>query len=1024
MTGLNKFDRENHRIENSVFVWRMRSAMFSILLTLIPVLVCSAQKGGEPGTLDRASSPRDDQGIEFFESYIRPILVEHCLECHGSDEKKVRGGLRLTSRESMLLGGDSGTAVVPGKPNESLFISSVHYEDYEMPPEGQLSESQIASLVRWVEMGAPDPRRDDDDDSPIATSIDIESGKSFWAFQPRKHAAPPVTIDQAWAKTPIDQFILTKLEANNIAPVGDADRRTLVRRAYIDLIGLPPTPEQIDAFLDDPNPTDVAFLTVIDRLLDSRQFGERWGRHWLDVVRFAESSGGGRSLMLPAAWRFRDFVIQSYNDDKPFDLFLKQQLAGDLMTAESHSQKIEQIVAAGMLVIGPVNLDQQDKELLQMEVVDEQVDAVGRAFLGMTLGCARCHDHKFDPIPTRDYYAIAGIFGATQSLVDGNVSSHVKRPLATEKELAAEAVYRATVKTMTQALAKLKSEAGGKLTDKSPESSGPKSVPADQLPGIVLDSQAATLRGRWLKSKYSGLFVGESYLHDDNANKGDNQVVFSPEFESSGWYEVRMSYTTGPTRATNVPVTVSHQDGQAEVVVNQSVEPPIDGVFVSLGRFRFEANAFASVTIETRGTDGHVIVDAIQFLEVESGDANGDKRNLNERNRNERGVKPGSVSDSNEDSNAAAIRDTESGSALKSVSDPLLERIQKLEHKLQEVKNHRPPAVAFAMSVTDVSEPVDGHLHIRGSIRNLGPVVPRGLLSVCCEDSPALELSKNESGRLQLAEWMASPDHPLTARVYVNRVWRNLFGAGLVTTTDNFGLRGTRPSHPLLLDYLANQFVADDWSTKTLIRQIMLSRVYQLAAAGDQNASSIDPSNRLLWKSNRRRVDAEVLRDSILFVSGDLDLSYGGATIRNVSEYDRDYQFDSVRRSVYVPAFRNSRLAMLEIFDMANPSMVVGNRTTSTLPTQALFLMNSPMVMDQATKAAARLLQKGELGDRERVIFAWRQTTGRKPGPRELQAAIDYIRSFGGEGDADVELKAWTSFYHSLFASLEFRYVD
>ncbi|MEM7783132.1 MAG: DUF1549 domain-containing protein, partial [Planctomycetota bacterium] len=346
--------------------------------------------------------------IEFFESKIRPLLVEHCLDCHGANAAKVRGGLRLTSRKEMLKGGDSGPAIVLGNLDESLLIESIRYDGFEMPPKGKLPPEEIEAFEKWVSMGAPDPRTASS--APIFKAPTILEGKKFWAFQPPQNHQPPVVANTHWPTSVIDRFVLAKLEENGIQPIHDADRQTLIRRIYLTLVGLPPEPEQIDSWVSDPRETSVMIGDLVDELLSHSQFGERWGRHWLDVARFAESSGGGRSLMFPHAWRYRDYVIRSFNEDKPFDQFVTEQIAGDLLSSESEDQKNQQLIATGFLALGPTNYEQQDKELLKMEVIDEQIDTIGKAFLGLTIGCARCHDHKFDPIPTSDYYGLAGIF--------------------------------------------------------------------------------------------------------------------------------------------------------------------------------------------------------------------------------------------------------------------------------------------------------------------------------------------------------------------------------------------------------------------------------------------------------------------------------------------------------------------------------------------------------------------------------------------------------------------------------------
>ena len=380
------------------------------------------------GLLSPAVFAADEQvGIEFFEKKIRPVLVQHCHECHAADSKAIKGGLLLDSREGWRKGGDSGPSIISGKPSDSLLIKALRHEDgLEMPPKGKLSDEIVADFVKWVEMGAPDPRKG----GPVKVikrEIDIKAGQQFWSFQPITTPPIPAVKASSWPASTIDRFILAKLEAAGLQPVADADRTALLRRVTFDLIGVPPSPEEMDAFAADQSPD--AYERVVERLLASPQFGERWGRHWLDLSRFAESSGGGRSMIFPEAWRYRDYVIRSFSDDKPFDRFVLEQLAGDLLPADSPQQREEQLVATALLALGPTNYEEQDKQALEFDVVDEQIDTIGRTYLGMTIGCARCHDHKFDPIPTRDYYAIAGILRSTHLLIHDNVSKWHETPL-------------------------------------------------------------------------------------------------------------------------------------------------------------------------------------------------------------------------------------------------------------------------------------------------------------------------------------------------------------------------------------------------------------------------------------------------------------------------------------------------------------------------------------------------------------------------------------------------------------------
>ncbi|MEL7498487.1 MAG: DUF1553 domain-containing protein [Planctomycetota bacterium] len=981
-----------------------------VLIALGLVWFCSNQLAAqtEPKTNDNDPDVQQftTEQIEFFENQVRPVLVEHCLECHGDSKEKLRGGLWLTSRKQILDGGDSGPAIVPGKPEESLLIQAVHYEDYEMPPVGKLPAKTIDVLEQWITIGAPDPR-EPGKTKPVA-EINIEASRDYWAFRPvvgdpENESSVPGPLDPAfeeWSRSTIDRWIARAYQDAKLKPVSDADRHQLLRRVHFAITGLPPTPDQIASFTSSPRSIDADLADVVDELLASPRYGERWGRHWLDVARFAESSGGGRSLMFPEAWRFRDYVISAYNEDKPFDQMIMQQIAGDLLPYETQEEKNQNLVAAGFLVLGATNYEQQDKELLRMEVIDEQVDTVGRAFLALTLGCARCHDHKFDPIPTRDYYAMAGIFGNTESLVDGNVSTYVSQSLATDQEQQAYAAYQSQLKKLNQKLKAARNEVA-KLGGGSKSGDSTRYVvKSKQLKGIIVDNRDAKLVGKWTDSVVVKQYVDRGYIHDQGQPKGKNRAVFQPKLDMGGQYEVRLAYSSGGSRASNTKVIVDHQDGKETLQINQSKQPPIGNLFVSLGTFRFEADNVAAVTISNEGADGVVIADAVQFL-YRADDAKAD-------------------APSTDDPSVSKENDPDPAEPKVSHELKLAQaRVKALDQQLRKLKSKPPRPIAKAMSVKESREPKDGHVHIRGGVRNLGEVVPRGFLQVVTPTDQWPSIPPTASGRLELAQWIADADNPLTARVYVNRVWRHLFGKGLVETTDNFGQMGTRPSHPELLDSLTSEFVRDGWSTKKLIRKIVLSRVFRLSAQRSDTALAQDPENRMLWRANRRRMDAEVLRDSILFAAGQLDLQAGGLTIRKITQYDLDYEFDTRRRSVYVPAFRNSMLDLFEVFDIANPNMVVGHRNTSTLPTQALFLMNSPWVIDQTASIAKSICQAAE-PPRERLELVYLKLLGRVPTDREVELSLGYLDAAKHDSDDQAN---WQRVVHAIIGSLDFRYI-
>ena len=758
------------------------------------------------------------QDVAFFEKRIRPVLIEHCYECHAKDAKSVRGGLLLDSREAMRAGGESGAGVVPGQPDESLVLEALKYETYEMPPNGKLPAHVIRDFEKWIRSGAADPR--DVDTRLRKEQIDIEQGKEFWSFQLPIAVAPPKVQQHEWPRSPLDAFIKVRLEQAGIKPASDADRGVLLRRAYYALIGLPPSPEELAAFLADSNPD--AFAKVVDNLLDSQHFGERWGRHWLDVVRFAESSGGGRTLLFPDAWRYRDYVIEAFNADLPFDQFVREQLAGDLLAKQvpeaDWQTRRRQLIATSFLLLGPTNYELQDKDILEMDVVDEQLDTIGKAFLGMTLGCARCHDHKFDPIPTTDYYAMAGILKGTKSLIHSNVST-------------------------------------------------------------------------WNKAK--------------------------------------------------LPVP---PDLQARLVELES---------------------------------------QVKQLEAEIADLKKAKK-VADREKNE------------------------------SDSQSLAGQIQASEKQLKRLKSAG-PSWPVAMATQDHSAPADIPVAIRGVVHNRGDIVPRGVLQVALQDdfpSPA----NNTSGRLELADWMADARNPLTARVIVNRVWYWLFGEGLVRTVDNFGATGEAASHPELLDYLAVEFINDGYSIKRLIRRLMLSRTYQMSSESVEANSVQDSGNRLWWRMNRHRMEAESLRDTLMLLAGTLDLRLGGSNIRSGTKIEYNYKFNSNRRSVYVPVFRNTLPQLFAAFDFADPNMQVGKRTSSTIAPQALLLMNDPFVVEQCQAAGGRIARsKGDVA--ERIVLCFQQVLSRHPTDAEAKIAATFL----AQGD---DAKSWALLMQTLVQSIDFRYIQ
>ncbi len=893
--------------------------------------------------------------IDFFEKKIRPVLVEDCYECHAVDAKAVRGGLLVDSAVAFRTGGDSGPAVVPGKPSDGTLLEALKHETFEMPPKQKLPDAVIKNFEDWIAMGAPDPRTQATTPASVGSGIDLAAGREFWSFQPIREPEIPTVNNANWAVSDIDRFILAAQAKKNLQPGLAADSLTALRRLYIDLIGLPPTVEQIHQF--EAHDEKDRWQHTIDELLESQQFGERWGRHWLDLARYSNSTGGGRSLLYGESWRYRNYVIDSFNNDKPFDQFIREQIAGDLLVSEDYKVRQQQIIGTGFLALGPHNYENQDKEQLRMDVVDEQIDTVGRVFLGMTIGCARCHDHKFDPIPTTDYYALAGIFRSTNSLVPGNVSKWVSTPspISVEEETERDA-YKVAVSTINTKIKKLQT----KIKDLKVG-----------LPSIVMDNPAATLVGAWTDSTSVKGYVNENYQHSSELTASAEYLFAVDE----GEYEIQISYTPGSNRTQKAKVTVDHAEGNKELSINQRLQPSLDGTYHSLGNF--SSNGELKIIIQPT-EKAPTIIDAVRLI------------SLNE----------------NEEETTKQIQ-----TALKETEVELKQR----QTELAELEKSKPAELPQIVSVAEQPEPSDYNVNIRGNPHNLGEDVPRGFLSVV-ESSEQFKISENESGRLELANWIANRENTLTARVFVNRVWKHLFNVGLVRTVDNFGVPGEKPSHPELLDHLAVQFMMNNWSVKQLVREIVLSQTYQLASA---TAGSIqaDPENRLLTHQNKRRLTAEAIHDAMFLISGELDLTPGGDTIRSGTKSEYGYQFDFGKRAVYLPVFRNRLPDLFAVFDFPNPNLPQGKRTASNISPQSLFLMNSEFVSQRSQQTATQVIQKANsTEDRiERLSLA---ILNRYPTSDEQRLLTEFI------GVEPESIERWTQVVQALFGSLDFRFVE
>jgi hypothetical protein len=835
--------------------------------------------------------------LEFYEKKIRPLLANHCYGCHSADTKPA-GGLRVDDRNGLLVGGNSGPGIVPGKPAESAILKRVTQKDEKrrMPLQGQhLNEAQVADLTKWIADGAVWPTVKVPASLTRARPEYQDLRQEHWAWQPLKGPKVPAGADQAWPKDDIDRFVLARLEAAKLKPVADADKLNLIRRITLDLTGLPPTPEAIDRFLNDNSPE--AFARVVDQLLASQEFGVQWGRHWLDVARYGESTGPSRNIPYPHAWKYRDYVIDSVNADVPFNRFIQEQIAGDLLPSSDDKERDRLKIATGFLALGVKDVNQRFKVRFLMDNIDEQIDVVTRSTLGLTVSCARCHDHKFDPVPQVDYYALAGIFTSTENAAG----------LRNQMGGAGLAYY------VPDQLVK--------LSGRTPQ------APPEQVE--KLKAEVAEAKKAWdaIRGTPAGLKVA--------ANGFPTQRPFRLKYEE---LQSQLNVLTDPAQ---------------------------------------------------RGLAAH-------------------------------GVREGQV-----------IGDTE--------------------------------------------------VRIRGEAEKLGPVVPRGFLTAFPVPD-ARPINPNQSGRLELAQWLTSDRNPLASRVVVNRVWSHLFGRGIVSTVDNFGVNGDKPSNPELLDHLASRFIRDGWSVKKLVRAIVLTRAYQLSSTAPEGHLKVDPANSLVWRHSPRRFSAEEFRDATLASSGSLDRKRPeGSPAKNMKMVEmrdngpeaaglHEAADKSRARSVYLPLLRGVIPHALEAFDPVDQTLVTGARESTTVPGQALYLLNSTFIRRQSLLLSERVLSDSSATDSDRIRRVYRLTLGRTPTEAELNRAASFLGEYESVArqelqasalptapkprevvkpkkpdeppldpdqidqtgeimteDAihpkDAKTAAWLAFIQSLYASAEFRYV-
>ena len=895
-----------------------------------------------------AASPK---AIEHFESNVRPLLVEACGTCHTKAES---GGLRVDSREALLKGGNSGPAIVPGKPDESYLLAAIRHapNSPRMPKNGaKLSDQQIAAVAEWIRDGAVWPASATAATATPATPrerVITAEQRAFWSFQPLRAVEAPAVTRTDWARTDIDRFVLAKLEQAGLSPVASADKRTLLRRASLDLTGLPPAPEDIDAFEKDSSPD--AFAKVVDRLLASPQYGETWGRMWLDVARYGEDDPRSLDPMgrgyapYPNAYLYRDWVVKAFNDDLPYDDFIKAQIAGDLLDSKTRARTLP---ALGLLGLGPWYYDNGAVEITKADERHDRVDVVSRGFLGLTVACARCHDHKYDPIPTRDYYALASVFLnsayheyplAPQSEVDA--FKGLEKKIEQKQKLLNEFLEvegRQLGETLALHSAKYL-QAAWRVTGEPKEPVG-KVVDQEKLDYEVFDRWVAFLAKPprfypYLKDWQAMIKEGGTAAEAKKLAEAFQVLLVEVMFAKK-----EIDEENEIIRAKALPGTRKKKPANLpnEFVTNDDFCP---GCGLELKSLPTDQMQLWTDVFRRDLADGF---DPAQPQEY---------------------IKPGVL----------MFR----GWALeRQLGADRRAHVEALRADIKSLQAALPPKYAYVHGVRDAEKPAVMRINLRGNPNRLGDDVAPHFLSVLNPAAPPL--FKEGSGRLELAHAIAA--HPITSRVIVNRIWKGHFGTGIVDTPSNFGVNGERPTHPELLEYLANTFVSDGKSIKKLHRRIMLSQVYQLSTATNAINAAKDSGNRLYWKANRRRLTAEQLRDSILLVAGTLDIKVGGPPETLTPFYGR--------RTIYGKLSRYRPDPFLQLFDFPAPTLSAEQRFATNVPLQRLFLMNSDFMQHQAELIARRV--EAEPDTRTRIRKAYRLVFGRDPNDAELAAGLQYV---------------------------------
>jgi len=915
------------------------------------------------------------EGVAFFEQKIRPVLIASCFECHSAEAKakgKLKGGLFLDTRAALLTGGDEGPALVPGKADESLLIKAMRWsrEDLHMPPKSKLPPEVIADFEKWVAMGAPDPRTGEV--AKARREISIPQGRDYWAFRPLKPVTVPTVKNAAWAKTPIDRFILARLETAKLTPSKPATHEQLLRRATFDLTGLPPTPEETAAFLADPSPN--AFATVVDQLLSRSAYGERWGRHWLDIVRYAESNGYEFDAFRPGAFHYRDWVIRAFNDGMPYDRFIRWQLAGDKLQPDS----VEGASATGFLVAGPYpgQITAKTVERIRYDQLDDMVSTIGSGFLGLTLGCVRCHEHKYDPIPQTDYYGIAAALARTvhsEMKVDRH-HAETQRKLAAHK-LAGEPLLAALKQFETDEFparfAKFQATEAASTTNATPWQ--------------MCDVASASATSAKLALARDG-----AVRYEGNKTKDDTYTVKAVTYQR-GLRAFRLdaladaeSPAKGPGLSDNGNFVLSEFKVTARPLDPKSKAKPVTAkVKATVATFEQKNYPLAAVTDNKLGSGWAVAPefgkDHAAIFEIEGepiGFEGGTELEFQLVFRGFFGLGKLRLGFSNGEK-TPALTEAKGEQAFRELSTTLaatggslnatnrsalfrwFTRLDADATRLQaatrdhDAKTPKPDLVAIYSTKAGGQ---DVHLLRRGEVdAKVAKADPNYLqvLNTAADGTKHWLPKPDADPRVALGDWLTDVPHgagSLLARVLVNRVWQHHFGRGLVATPNDFGVQGKPPTHPELLDWLAGEFVRGGWQLKPLHQLIMSSAIYQQGAELKPASLKADPENKLWWHRPARRLEAEAIRDALLSVGGRLDAKLFGPSETN---------YESPRRSVYLRVKRSELIPFLTLFDAPEPAASVGERGATTLPTQALAMMNSTFVRDIADRLTKRASQPG-----------------------------------------------------------------